>query len=74
MPVCDVCGKIVKDIRRHKERGRCGKKASHPSGVPSRFLPGTPEQRLTLDSTAGFATIGGGEPADLVNLRKRLKK
>jgi hypothetical protein len=55
MPVCDVCGKVVKDLRRHKERGRCGVKPER-GAMPARFVPGTPENRLALDSVGGFAT------------------
>lgn len=75
MPVCNVCGKIVKDIRKHRERGRCGKKGGKGLGKPARFVPGTPENRLALNNPGGYATyMGAGEPADFVNLRKRLKK
>ncbi|MGA1975925.1 MAG: hypothetical protein ABSG92_09855 [Conexivisphaerales archaeon] len=44
MPSCDVCGKIVKDVRRHKEKGKCGKKAARPSSIPSRLLRGRPSR------------------------------
>ncbi|MGD0329608.1 MAG: hypothetical protein ABSB40_04075 [Nitrososphaeria archaeon] len=30
MPRCDVCGKIVKDVAKHKRRKRCGAKTSPP--------------------------------------------
>ncbi|HVP22792.1 MAG TPA: hypothetical protein VMS77_02620 [Conexivisphaerales archaeon] len=74
MPVCDVCGKVVKDLRRHKERGRCGAKREKRS-LPASFVPGTPESRLAMDSTLGPATLmGTGEPADFVNEKKRLKE
>jgi hypothetical protein len=75
MPVCDVCGKIVKDIRKHKERGRCGPKLRPKGQLPARFVPGTPENRLALNNAAAYATyMGTGEPADFGNLRKRKKK
>jgi hypothetical protein len=75
MPVCDVCGKIVKDIRRHKERGRCGVKGRDAQGKPARYVPGTPESRLAMDGAANYATYAGtGEPADFINLKKRLKR
>ena len=28
MPVCDVCGKVVNDLVKHKKRNRCSKKGS----------------------------------------------
>jgi hypothetical protein len=75
MPVCDVCGKIVRDIRKHKERGRCGLQHRHKGQMPARYVPGTPEHRIAMDSAAGYATyMGSGEPTDFVNARKRLKK
>ncbi len=75
MPVCDVCGKIVKDVRRHKERGRCGIKHQPKGQLPARYVAGTPENRLALSNAAAYATyVGTGEPADFVNLRKRPKK
>lgn len=44
-------------------------------GKPARCVPGTPENKLSLDGAAIYATyMGTGEPADCVNLRKRLKK
>jgi hypothetical protein len=49
MPVCDVCGKIVKDLRRHKARGRCGKKGRKKSPLPTKYRPDQPEYRLGLD-------------------------
>ncbi len=49
MPVCDVCGKIVKDLRRHKARGRCGKKGKTTRAPPRKYQQGTPEFRLGLD-------------------------
>ena len=54
MPVCDVCGKIVNDLRRHKARGRCkGKGRRKSKGVPARFMPGTPENRLRQIELSG---------------------
>gem|GEM_PF-6399471 len=50
MPVCDVCGKVVKDIRRHKERGRCGKKGRNKRAQP---LPGGPDETLSKYSRFG---------------------
>ncbi len=49
MPVCDVCGKLVKDLRRHKARGRCGKKGKKKGGLPAKYQPWSPENRLGLD-------------------------
>jgi hypothetical protein len=50
MPVCDVCGKVVKDLRRHKARGRCGKKGRKKSGLPPKYRLDSPERRLSMDS------------------------
>jgi hypothetical protein len=52
MPVCDVCGKIVKGLRRHKARGRCGKKGRKKSSLPPKYRLDSPERRLSMD--AGF--------------------
>ena len=70
MPVCDVCGRIVKDLRRHKERGRCGVKPERRS-LPARYTPGTPENRLSLNNPQ---YVGNDEPADFANTKRRLKK
>ena len=75
MPVCDVCGKIVKDLRRHRERGRCGLKNQPRGQLPARYVAGTPENRLALSNAGGFATyVGTGEPADFVHVPKHPKK
>ncbi|MGA1975242.1 MAG: hypothetical protein ABSG92_06365 [Conexivisphaerales archaeon] len=50
MPVCDVCGKVVKDLRRHKARGRCGKKGRKKGGLPAKYRLDSPERRLSMDS------------------------
>ncbi len=46
MPVCDVCGEVVKDLRRHKARGRCGKRGRKKASLPARFRQDSPEFRL----------------------------
>jgi hypothetical protein len=47
LPVCRICGKFVKDLRRHHARGRCRVKGRRRSkGVPAVLMPGTPENRL----------------------------
>jgi hypothetical protein len=71
MPVCGVCGKIVKDLRRHKARGRCTSRERSKGGMPARFVPGTPENRLGMDA-GGFSYIGNGAPADFTGARKRM--
>jgi hypothetical protein len=74
MPACEVCGKVVEDPHRHRERGRCGVKPEGRS-LPVRFVPGTPENRLALSNAAAYATyMGTGEPADFANVRRQLKK
>ncbi|MGA1975231.1 MAG: hypothetical protein ABSG92_06310 [Conexivisphaerales archaeon] len=49
MPVCDVCGKVVSNLRKHKERGRCGKKGTKKGNRPPKYRVGSPEFRLGLD-------------------------
>jgi hypothetical protein len=49
MPVCEVCGKVVKDLRRHKARGRCGKKGRKKGVLPPKYQQGSPQYRLGLD-------------------------
>ena len=53
MPICDVCGKDVKDLRKHKARGRCKVKGKRKSSLPPKYMPGTPENRLRMDGGYG---------------------
>jgi hypothetical protein len=50
MPVCDVCGKVVSNLRKHKERGRCGKKGAKKIAGP---MPGSPQDTLSRYSRLG---------------------
>ncbi len=51
--VCDIFGKIVNDLRRHKARGRCKVEGRQLSTLPAKYTPRTPENRLWMDS--GYA-------------------
>ncbi len=49
--VCPKCGKVVKDLRKHLQRGRCKIKGRHKSKpLP---LSTNPEERLHRVSTIG---------------------
>jgi hypothetical protein len=54
MPVCDACGKVVKDLRRHKARGRYGKRGRKKSALPPKYRLDSPERRVSMDS--GFTS------------------
>jgi hypothetical protein len=71
MPVCDACGKVVKDLRRHKARGRCSAKGHKKSTILARYVPGTPEQRLAMDAWT-FSDMGDDAPADFTGAHKRM--
>ncbi|MFQ5968986.1 MAG: hypothetical protein ACE5J2_00620 [Nitrososphaerales archaeon] len=37
MPICDVCGKFVRNLKKHKARRRCGaRKKSHFAPIERR--------------------------------------
>jgi hypothetical protein len=46
LPLYGVSGKIFNDLRRHKARGCMINGRRKSTGVPARFMPGTPENRL----------------------------
>jgi hypothetical protein len=69
MPVCEACGKIVKDLRRHRTRGRCSAKGRKKEPLLARYVTGTAENRLALDS-GGFANMGDDNVADFTPAHK----
>jgi hypothetical protein len=71
MPVCDVCGKVVKDLRRHLARGRCSAKHRKKSTILSRYVPDTPQQRLAMD-VGTFSDMDDDAPADSTGAHKRM--
>jgi hypothetical protein len=71
MPVCEICGKVVKDLRRHRARGRCAAKGGSKSPILARYVPGTPEHRLALNVLT-FSDMGDDAPADFTGAHKRM--